>query len=53
MRLLQRFLEKKSHFAFVVDEFGGTLGIVTLENAIEAIVGQIQDEFDADRKSVV
>jgi len=47
-RLLQRFLEKKTHFAFVVDEFGGTLGIVTLENAIEAIVGQIQDEFDAE-----
>jgi CBS domain containing-hemolysin-like protein len=47
-RLLQRFLEKKSHFAFVVDEFGGTLGIVTLENAIEAIVGQIQDEFDVE-----
>lgn len=47
-RLLQRFLEKKSHFAFVVDEFGGTLGIVTLENVIEAIVGQIQDEFDAE-----
>jgi CBS domain containing-hemolysin-like protein len=47
-RLLQRFLEKKSHFAIVVDEFGGTLGIVTLENVIEAIVGQIQDEFDAE-----
>lgn len=47
-KLLQRFLEKKSHFAFVVDEFGGTLGIVTLENVIEAIVGQIQDEFDAE-----
>ncbi|HUC86498.1 MAG TPA: hemolysin family protein [Candidatus Acidoferrales bacterium] len=47
-RLLQRFLEKKSHFAFVVDEFGGTRGIVTLENVIEAIVGQIQDEFDAE-----
>jgi CBS domain containing-hemolysin-like protein len=47
-RLLQRFLEKKSHFAFVVDEFGGMLGIVTLENVIEAIVGQIQDEFDAE-----
>ena len=47
-RLLSRFLEKKSHFAFVVDEYGGTLGIVTLENAIEALVGQIQDEFDAE-----
>jgi len=47
-RLLQRFLEKKLHFAFVVDEFGGALGIVTLENALEALVGQIQDEFDAE-----
>jgi CBS domain containing-hemolysin-like protein len=47
-KLLQRFLEKKSHFAIVVDEFGGTLGIVTLENAMEALVGQIQDEFDAE-----
>ena len=47
-KLLKRFLERKSHFAFVVDEFGGTLGIVTLENVIEALVGQIQDEFDAE-----
>jgi CBS domain containing-hemolysin-like protein len=47
-RLLRRFLEKKSHFALVVDEFGGTLGIVTLENVMEALVGQIQDEFDAE-----
>jgi CBS domain containing-hemolysin-like protein len=47
-KLLKRFLEKKSHFAFVVDEFGGTLGIVTLENVIEALVGQIQDEFDVE-----
>jgi CBS domain containing-hemolysin-like protein len=52
-RLLQRFLEKKSHFAFVVDEFGSTLGIVTLENAIEAIVGQIQDEFDVEATQFV
>jgi len=52
-RLLQRFLEKKSHFAFVVDEFGGTLGIVTLENVIEAIVGQIQDEFDAEAVQII
>jgi CBS domain containing-hemolysin-like protein len=47
-KLLKRFLEKKSHFAFVVDEFGGTLGIVTLENVIETLVGQIQDEFDSE-----
>jgi CBS domain containing-hemolysin-like protein len=52
-KLLRRFLEKKSHFAFVVDEFGGTLGIVTLENAIEALVGQIQDEFDAEATQFV
>ena len=48
-KLLQLFLERKLHFAVVVDEFGGTVGIVTLENVLEEIVGQIQDEFD--RKS--
>jgi CBS domain containing-hemolysin-like protein len=47
--LLQRFLEKKIHFALVVDEYGGTLGVVTLENAMEALVGQIQDEFDSEK----
>lgn len=47
-RLLRRFLEKKLHFALVVDEFGGTLGVLTLENVIETLVGQIQDEFDAE-----
>jgi CBS domain containing-hemolysin-like protein len=46
--LLRRFLDKKLHFAFVVDEFGGTLGLVTLENVLEALVGQIQDEFDSE-----
>jgi CBS domain containing-hemolysin-like protein len=47
-KLLRRFLDRKSHFAIVVDEFGGTVGIITLENTIEAVVGQIQDEFDAE-----
>ncbi len=51
-RLLQRFLDRKSHFAIVVDEFGGTVGIVTLENAIEALVGQIQDEFDTEKSEL-
>ena len=52
-KLLRRFLDRKSHFAIVVDEFGGTVGIVTLENTVEAIVGQIQDEFDAEATQFV
>ena len=47
-KLLRRLLDRRLHFAVVVDEFGGTTGIVTLENIIEALVGQIQDEFDAE-----
>ena len=52
-KLLRRFLDRKSHFAIVVDEFGGTVGIITLENTIEALVGQIQDEFDAEAMQFV
>ena len=48
-KLLQLFLERKLHFAIVVDEFGGTLGMVTLENILEELVGQIQDEFDQEK----
>jgi len=51
-KLLQLFLERKLHFAIIVDEYGGTLGIVTLENAIEALVGQIQDEFDQEKSEL-
>jgi CBS domain containing-hemolysin-like protein len=45
-RLLTFFLSKHAHIALVLDEYGGTVGVVTLDNVLEEIVGEIQDEFD-------
>jgi CBS domain containing-hemolysin-like protein len=47
-KLLSFFLAKHAHLALVVDEFGGTVGIVTLDNVLEELVGEIQDEFDTE-----
>jgi CBS domain containing-hemolysin-like protein len=47
--LLRRLLDRRVHLALVVDEYGGTVGLVTLENIIEELVGQIQDEFDQEK----
>jgi len=48
-KVLRILLDRKLHMVFVVDEYGGIIGMVTLENILEELVGQIQDEFDQEK----
>ncbi|WP_245203591.1 hemolysin family protein [Ammoniphilus resinae] len=50
--LLKQMQKKKAQLAIVIDEYGGTAGLLTIEDIIEEIVGEIQDEFDEERQSI-
>ena len=51
--VLKDLRDNKSHMAIVIDEYGGTAGILTLEDIIEEIIGEIMDEYDAEQKLIV
>jgi len=51
-KVLQVFLKQKKHFALLIDDFGGTVGAITMEDVLEELVGDIQDEFDKEQEMV-
>jgi magnesium and cobalt transporter len=52
VQVLRAFQAKRSHLAILVDEYGATVGMITLENVLEELVGDIQDEFDDERPPI-
>ncbi len=52
-KLMHEFQEKNMHLSIVVDEYGGTSGLITLEDILEEIVGEIRDEFDDEEEEIV
>lgn len=52
VELLEEFKVKQIHMAIIIDEYGGTLGIITIEDLLEEIVGEIRDEFDQEEESI-
>jgi len=53
IELLQEFQERRRHIAIAVDEFGSTVGLVTAEDILEQIVGELEDEFDVSRSPLL
>ncbi|WP_143605918.1 CBS domain-containing protein, partial [Streptobacillus notomytis] len=49
--MLEFFRQKQQHMAIIIDEYGGTLGLITIEDLLEEIVGEIRDEYDIEEEN--